>query len=91
VQTLCLQKGAAPTPGLLFAHTLVLALAQAAAKGAMQTIMSPIMTASQTVPSSASIYTLRMTTTEDFTVQKKYTVCATFAAPKAKKKKYAHM
>jgi hypothetical protein len=37
--TLCPKKGVTPVQGLLFAHTLVLVLDKAAAKGGIPTIM----------------------------------------------------
>jgi hypothetical protein len=70
-QILCLEKGVAPVQGLLLAHAPVLALAQAAATGAMQTIMSPMMTSSQADPSSASICTLRIPTMDITIVPRK--------------------
>jgi hypothetical protein len=70
VWTLCWEKGIAPCQGLLHAHAPVLALAQAVAKGAMQIIMSPVMTASKAVPSSVSICTETMMMDKS-TVQKK--------------------
>jgi hypothetical protein len=65
------RKGVTPVQGLLLAHTPVFALAQAAATGSMQTIMSPMMTASQAASSSASIHTLRTTTTDASSILKK--------------------
>jgi hypothetical protein len=71
VQTLCQEKGVAPVQGLLLTHDPVLSLAQAVAKGAMQTIMSPMMTASQADYSSASICTLRTMMADNFTIKKR--------------------
>jgi hypothetical protein len=70
VQALCLEKGVAPIQGLLLAHAPVLDLAQAAAKGVMQTIMSPMMTAMKAVPSIASIHTQMTTMTGKSTIPK---------------------
>jgi hypothetical protein len=69
--TLCLEKEVAACQGLLLAHALILTLSQAVAKGAMWIIMSPMMTTSKAVPSSASIYTWSMKTKDQSTVQKK--------------------
>jgi hypothetical protein len=69
LRTLYPEKEVAPVQGLLLAHNLVLAPAQAAAKGAMQTIMSPMMTARQAAPSSTSMRTLMKTTSDNFAIQ----------------------
>jgi hypothetical protein len=72
VQTLCPEKGVAPCQGLHLAITPVLALAQAAAKGAMQIIIIFLMmTASKAVPSSSSIHIWMMRTRDEFTIKKK--------------------
>jgi hypothetical protein len=62
------KKGVTPVQGLLLTHAPILALTQAEAKGAMQTIMSSMMTTRQAAPSSASIHALRTTTADGFTI-----------------------
>jgi hypothetical protein len=66
-----MEKGVAPCQVLLLAHVSILALAQAVAKGAVQIIMSPMIIASKAVPSSPSICTQTMKTTDKSTIQKR--------------------
>jgi hypothetical protein len=58
-RTFCQEIGVTPCQGLLFAHAPILALAQTAAKGATQIIMSLMMIANKAFPSSASIFAFR--------------------------------
>ncbi len=68
--TLCLEKGVALSQGFLLNLAPVLALAQAAAKGAIKIIMLPMMITNKAVPSSVSNCTQTMRTM-DCTFRKK--------------------
>ncbi len=94
VQTLFPEKGVALCQDLLLAHTLDLDLAPTTAKEAPQITMSPMMTASQAAPSSATIHTptTATTTTDESTVSKRqYRFCHPCCSKSKEEKMCSHV